>query len=261
MYRIALPLLLLFAALAGAQDNPFNKPPADVDAALRARIKQFYDYHVQGQFRKADALVAEDTKDYYFNGGKPKYLSYEISRIDYSDNFTKAKAVIICEMYIVMPGFADKPVKMPTPSAWKLENGEWYWYVDQQTIHDSPFGTMKAGPDLKPGQTVPLAALGLTNIDMSADFLFKQVRLNKNEVSIAAGESAEVLITNSAPGAMDLSVKALSAGVEAKLEKTRLQSNETGVLKIGTTKQAQPGVVNLVVEQTGQIIPIQVNLK
>jgi hypothetical protein len=259
MHRIA--LLLLFAALAAAQDNPFSKPPADVDAALRARIKVFYDYHVQGQFRKADELVAEDTKDYYFNSGKPKYLSYEISRIDYSDHFTKAKAVIMCEMLIMMPGFADKPVKMPTPSAWKLVDGQWYWYVDQQAVRDSPFGQMKPGPDVKPGQTIPGSALGFASINMSPEFLFKQIKLNKEEVSIVAGESAEVLVTNSAPGAMNLSAKALSEGVEAKLEKSTLQSNETAILKIATTKDARPGVVNLTVEQTGQVIPIQIKMK
>src|SRR5215813_4073540 len=145
MQRIT--LFVILAAIAAAQDNnPFNKPAPDVDAALRARIKEFYDYHVRGEFRKADALVAEDTKDYYFNGNKPKYLSYEISRIDYFENFTKAKAVIMCEMYVMMPGFNDKPMKMPTPSAWKLEDGKWYWYVDQKALHDSPWGPMKPGP-------------------------------------------------------------------------------------------------------------------
>src|SRR5947207_15092741 len=54
MHRIS--LFVLLAALATGQDNPFTKPPAEVDAALRARIKEFYDYHVSGQFRKADEL-------------------------------------------------------------------------------------------------------------------------------------------------------------------------------------------------------------
>jgi len=259
MFRIVLPLFLV--ALAGAQDNPFNKPPADVDGALRARIKAFYDYHVQGQFRKADELVAEDTKDYYFTAGKPKYLSYEISRIDYSDHFTKAKAVIMCEMYIMMPGFNDKPVKMPTPSAWKLENGQWYWYVDQEALRESPFGRMVPGPSAKPGQTVPPSAMGLATLDMSGDFLFKQIKVDKNEVSIVPGESAELQVANSAPGAMDLSVNSDANGIMGKLEKTTLQHNETSVLKITTSKEAHSGTITLVVEQTGQRIPIQVKLK
>ncbi|HXK04654.1 MAG TPA: hypothetical protein VMS37_19785 [Verrucomicrobiae bacterium] len=259
MYRIALPLL--FAFLAGAQDNPFNKPPADVDAALRARIKEFYDLHVQGKFRQADELVAEDTKDYYFNSGKPKYLSYEISRIDYFDNFTRAKAVIMCEMYVMMPGFTDKPIKMPTPSAWKLENGKWYWFVDQEALRDTPFGHMTPGPmPARPGQSQP----PVTNpaaINMSPDFLFKQVKANKEEVSLAAGESTEVLVANSAPGSMGVTVLVAPAGIDAKLDKTSIGSNETAVLTIKAAKEAKPGVVNLQVDQTGQVITIQIKLK
>jgi hypothetical protein len=259
MYRIA--LLLLFAALAGAQDNPFNKPPADVDAALRARIREFYDLHVQGKFRQADELVAEDTKDYYFNSGKPKYLSYQISRIDYFDNFTKAKAVILCEMFIMMPGFNDKPVKMPTPSAWKLVNGKWYWYVDQEALRNSPFGgKWVPGPVPKPGEpSTPMPNLGALN--MSPDFLFKQIQPDKQDVALTPGESAEVVISNSAPGTMRVTVWGAPAGVSAELDKNDIGASQTARLLIKTNKDSKPGTVTLAVEQTGQVIPIQVKLK
>ncbi len=254
---------LLLAGLAAAQDNPFNKPPADVDAALRARITEFYDLHVKGQFRKADALVAEDTKDYYFNGAKPKYMSFEISRIDYFDNYTRAKAVILCEMFIMMPGFADKPVKMPTPSAWKLESdGKWYWYVDQTELRKTPFGMMVPGPDVKtvPGTATPVTAQ-LPQADMSADFLFRQVQVDKTEVQLWAGDSAEVNVGNSAPGDMEVRVFSMPEGVDARLPKTTLHANEKVKLKISTAKEARSGVVQLRVEQTGQLIAIEVKLK
>jgi hypothetical protein len=262
MHRFS--LFLLLAATAAAQDNPFNKPPADVDAALRARIKQFYDYHVKGEFRKADELVAEDTKDYYFNGNKPQYLSYEISRIDYFENFTKAKAVILCEMYMMIPGFIGKPTKMPTPSAWKLENGNWYWYVDQTDLRKSPFGIRTPGPPIQPGQVGP-SPIGpggqLPQIEMSADFLFKQIQVDKNEVELSAGGVAEVSIANSAPGDMDLAVFNVPDGVTAKLAKSTLKSKETTVLSIRTAKDARSGTVQIQVAQTGQLIPVQIKLK
>jgi hypothetical protein len=262
MHRI-LPFLFLAGLAAGQESNPFNKPPADVDAALRARIKEFYDYHVKAQFRKADELVAEDTKDYYFNGNKPQYISYEISRIDYFDNFTRAKAVIMCEMFVMMPGFNDKPVKMPTPSAWKIENGKWYWYVDQTELRKTPFGLMVPGPPIKPGQggPPPIAAGHMPDINMSADFLFKQVQVDKNEVEIWAGDSTEVTVANSAPGNMDLSIYSFPDGVDARLEKAALKSSEKTVLKIKTAQEAKPGYVQIRVEQTGQLIPILVKLK
>jgi hypothetical protein len=259
IHRIA--VFLFLACAAAAQDNPFTKPPADVDAALRARIKEFYDYHVAKQFRKADDLVAEDTKEYYFNSAKPNYLSYEISRIDYTPDFKKAKAVILCEMYIMMPGFNDRPFKMPTPSAWKIENGKWYWYVDQRELRATPFGNMTPGPTVQPGQSGAPPAARLPNLDMSPDFLFKLVQVDKTEVQLGADESAEVTVANTAPGTMDIKIQAAPDGVDAKLEKTGLEANEKTKLTIKTGKQAHGGTVQLRVEQTGQLIPIQVKLK
>ena len=145
---LRIPLLALFAATLFAQnpDNPFDKPPADVDKALRERMYQFYHFHVTGEYRKAEALVAEDTKDFFYTRNKPAYLSFEISRITYSDNYTRAKAVVLCEQYVMMPGFADKPLKVPTPSTWKLEDGKWYWWIDPEALRDTPFGKMKPRP-------------------------------------------------------------------------------------------------------------------
>src|SRR6187401_2055965 len=108
---------ILATALYGqAPADLFHKPPAGVDEALRARINEFYRHHVKQQFRQAEALVAEDTKDFFYSHNKPQYLSFEISRIEYSKDFTKAKATIIGEQYIMMPGFTDKPMKIPQPS-------------------------------------------------------------------------------------------------------------------------------------------------
>src|SRR5664280_2888317 len=114
-------LLAIFATGSFAQNpgDAFNKPPADVDQVLRARITEFYDLHVKGEFRKAEAWVAEDTKDIYYTSNKTKYLSFEIGRIDYSDNFTRAKATVLCEQNIMLPGFLGKPMKVQIPSTWK----------------------------------------------------------------------------------------------------------------------------------------------
>src|SRR5438309_1089520 len=135
MLRISLVTFLAGSALAALAQSPgdlFNKPPANVDKALRTRVQEFYDDHVKKQYRKADALVAPDTKEFFYIQNKPAYLSCEVQRIDYSEKFTRAKATILCEQMIMMPGFADKPVKVPIPSTWKLEKGKWYWYVDQE---------------------------------------------------------------------------------------------------------------------------------
>src|SRR5215510_5970979 len=113
MSRLILFVILAAALLAQAPADLFNKPPVEVDQALRARITEFYQYHVKQQFRQAEALVAEDTKDFFYSHNKPQYLTFEIGRIEYSENFTRAKATMVTEQYVMMPGFMDKPMKVP----------------------------------------------------------------------------------------------------------------------------------------------------
>ncbi|HMC59600.1 MAG TPA: hypothetical protein VKJ01_10445, partial [Candidatus Solibacter sp.] len=249
-------LLAFFAASLFAQaDDPFNRPPADVDQALRDRIQEFYQLHVKGDFRHAEALVAEDTKELYYSANKTRYLSAEIGRIQYSENFTKAKATILCEQYIMMPGFSDKPLKVPTPSTWKIVDGKWYWYVDPESLRDSPFGKMNAGSGPAKG-----GAPALPPIPSNADFLFTQVQLDKKSVTLKAGEPGTVTIANGAPGMMNISLGAVLAGVEGKLDHTSLKAGEKATLTLRSGNDAKPGILNVVVEPTGQFLPIQVNV-
>ena len=257
MHRFA--LLALCAAFAFAQPNdPFKpKPPADVDAALRARLQEFFDLHVKGQVRKAEDLVAEDSKDYFYNHNKPKYLSCEFSRIDYLANFTRANALMLCEQYIMVPGFSQHPMKVPTPSAWKLENGKWYWYVDEDALRMTPAGKMTAGPFPPAGAPAPPAP---GSVPISADFLFKQIQLDKDAVRLKAGESAEVTISNSAPGPMAVLLPQALPGVEAKLDKSIIPASGKAILTLHAAKGAKSGVLNIQVELSGQLLPVQVTI-
>jgi hypothetical protein len=243
------------ASFAQSANELFNKPPTDVDKALRARITEFYELHVKGEFRKAEALVADDTKDLYYSGNKSKYLSFEIGRVDYSDNFTRAKATVLCEQYIMLPGFAGRPMKVPTPSTWKLVDGTWYWYVDPEALRMTPFGRMSPGP--APGTASKSIPAIPTTIPSS---VFKLVKADKESVGLKAGESAQVTITNSAPGVMNISLVGSVPGVDVKLDRAILNAGEKAVLTLRAGDNAQPGVLSIRVEQTNQVIPIQVTI-
>src|SRR5579862_6988218 len=131
MSRATLVFLMVSGLSAQTTANVFDKAPPDVDEALRARITKFYQAHVDGKARQAEQYVAEDTKDFFFDTNKPRYLDFRIDTITYSDHFTKARAVVLCKQRVMMPGFTDHPMDVPTPSTWKVEDGKWYWYVDQ----------------------------------------------------------------------------------------------------------------------------------
>jgi hypothetical protein len=260
MHRL-LPLAL-FAAVSSAQtDNPFNRPPAEVDQALRARATEFFEYHVKGEFRKAESLVAEDTKEFFYTHNKPRYLGIEISRIEYSENFTRAKVVVICEQYVMMPGFlSDKPFKVPTPSTWKVEGGKWYWYVDPDVLLQTPFGKMTPGPATGSNPSVP-AVPSLGSVPTTPDFLFTQVKADKQSVSLKAGESDQVTFLNGAPGTITLALQGKLPGIEAKFDRTSFPAGEKAVLTLKAGSDAKPGVLNVQVEQTTQLIQIQVTVK
>src|SRR5580700_10515939 len=88
--------LLLLPILALAQEQA----PPDVDQELRARVSGFYQNFLDDSYspRKAEPYVAEDTKDYFYNALKQKYQSFQIVKITYSDNFTKAVVVVSSRM-------------------------------------------------------------------------------------------------------------------------------------------------------------------
>src|ERR1044072_5758427 len=106
--RACLFVFLASCLSAQAPEDLFHKAPPAVEEALRARITQFFQLHVDGKFRQAESLVAEDTKDFFYSANKPKYLGFEIKSISYNDDFTKAKAVVVAQMVVMVPGFLDK---------------------------------------------------------------------------------------------------------------------------------------------------------
>ncbi len=164
---------------------------------------------------------------------------------------------MLCEQYIMVPGFSQHPMKVPTPSMWKLENGKWYWYVDEDALRMTPAGKMTAGPFPAAGAPAPLAP---GSVPISADFLFKQIQLDKDAVRLKAGESAEVTISNAAPGPMAVMLPKALPGVEAKLDKSLIPASGKAVLTLHAAKGAKSGVLNVQVELSGQLLPIQVTI-
>jgi hypothetical protein len=257
MHRLT--LLAIMAATLYAQNpaDSVNKPPAGVEEALRERVTQFYQLHVTQQYRKAEALVAEDTKDYFYSHNKPNYLGFEITGIKYSENFTRASVTVMTDQYLMLPGFSEKPMKMLSPSLWKLEDGKWCWYIDPETVNMTPFGKMSSAP--AQSSTPARGPTGMpASIPTSPDFIFNKVRADKQAVTLKTGDSAQVKFTNTAQGILNLKVMDPAKGFEAKLDRTSLKPEGTAVLTIAAGPDARTGLVNIKVEQTGEVIAIKV---
>ena len=260
MFRFA--TLLLCGGLCLAQ-TPAGSPPAppEVDQALRARISEFYQDHVDGKFRQAEALVAEDTKDYYYAANKPKYLNFEISHVEYTDDFTRAKAVVTCETYVAAPGFVGHPLKVPVTSTWKVMDGQWYWYVDQSKGVPSPFGQMTPGKGAPASGSAAPVLPSQEQIQALANQLQNMVKADKGIVTLKAGQSETVTLTNTSTGTLDLGLAGEVEGVHAELDQLRLKPKEKGTLSLQAGESARSGTFRVQVEQTGQVIPIQVEIQ
>jgi len=265
MRAIPMSLVLVMAVSLGLAQNPadlFQKAPPDVEEALRSRITKFLQMHVEGKFRQAEALVAEDSKEKYYAANKQRLLSFEVSKITFKDEFTKAEATILCETFINQPGFAGRPIKIPAASLWKLENGEWYWYLEPRVSNMTPFGKMdfeqpRAGSDRNPPS-------GLAN-QPDLKTIFSQVKADKSEVTLQPGgkSSAQVTIKNEMPGPVSLSLEPKEIqGIAVDIDQPELSAGGQAVATFrsveGRTPVSPTATVHIVVKQTGHTIPVRV---
>jgi len=258
MSRATIALLMIGSSLWAQDADYFDKAPPDVDDALRARITGFFQAHVDKKFRQADQYVAEDTKDFYYEASKPAYISFQIDRIIYSDRFTKAKAIVTCKMHVVV-GFVDQVAMVPTPSTWKLENGQWFWYVDQKAGRDTPFGHWS--PQGSSAGVLPSMA-GAPDVQS----LWKNVQADKKSVTLSAKESSSEQVTISSKMAVTLRVEAPKLpGLEATIDRTELKAGEQAKLTIRSEPQenalARTAQLIIRVSPTNQVIPIIVAIK
>ena len=152
---VIVPVFLTLVAVLSAQEAPgpaspappplqsgaevFNQAPPGVEEALRARLKTFYDCYLTGKFRIAYELVAEENKDDYFNRAKTPYHSYKIAKIEFSDDYTKAKVLVVVNRDFHIQGHI-LAADVPLAENWKVESGQWVWYLPDGNMRQMPFG-------------------------------------------------------------------------------------------------------------------------
>jgi hypothetical protein len=261
--------LLSLATAAFAQPKPETvyKAPAEVEAALRNRVTEFYQLHVEGNFRKAYTMVAEDTQDYYFGAGKQKYESFRITGIKFlNDNFTKATVDLEAIQKIMKVEFQGLPVAMPQTTQWKIENGLWVWYRDPDNPQITPMGLSDIDK-IRTGKATPEDLQKLTSpgeIQRKAQEILKQSGVDKSEVTLPSDKpSSEVIkFHNGWPGYVTLVASENTVmGLALTLDKKELKPGEDAVLTIRYTPdpaQRPPSLaqVRLLVAPFNIIVPV-----
>ncbi len=210
-----------------APTDLFSKAPPAVDAALRERVQAFYQAQSNGKFREAEKLVAEESKDAYFEADKRRCRKFEIVKINYTDNFTKATALTNCDTDMVMvPGGVIR-VTMPVSSIWVVQQENWYWTVPIRKNRESGFGTLTPGPGEDEIVKIPTGP--------SPDDLRKLVTVDRTRVPLNPGvlTTESVKIKNSMNGTVKLRLQTTGAeDLQISLDKSELKLNEEAVLTI-----------------------------
>jgi hypothetical protein len=263
MHRIALFALLGTAAFAQTEAPAEEKAPAELEQTVRARVDQFYAHMVKAQYRQAEALISEDTKDYYYAGAKPDIRKYEVLTLEFSEHLTRAKAMTKVTEPVTTPGFPPTEMTVTIPSYWRLENGNWLLYEDPDKVKN-PSGLQTKIQDAISNAA---AATGTTPPGMPHDlpkdpsFALGKVLVDKENVKLKEGASETVLIANSSQGPFTLEPGAPLPGIEAKLDKTELGRGDKAILTLTAGKDAKGGFYYLRVMPTGEPIRIIVTVQ
>jgi len=258
-------LLCLVACAASclAQDPAalVEKAPPGIDEALRARVTKFYQAYVDGKFREAYEMVAEDSKDAFFTADRRSVRGFEIRAIAYSDQFARARVVVNLDTDMPMPGGLPMRFKLPTASTWKRDGATWYWHVEAGSALETPFGSMKASPGNAETPNVPFRIPTAAELARGGDL----VETDRGEVHFKAGEPAteEVVISNRMPGPVWLSLEdKLRPDLEVQLDREQLPANESAKMSIRYRPSAglppAEHEVRILVKPTGRALPIRI---
>jgi len=264
MWKPAVASVVLVTAVSAqnAPSNPFDKAPPDVSDSLKTRVNEFYQDHVDGKYRKAESLVADDSKDGFYAATKPALLGFTLGDIAYSDNYRQAKVTVLGKMMMNFMGMsAPQLMDVPFPSYWKLDGGKWSWYLYTDPNRMTPFG--KANGKSGTGSTDPAQAFA-TAPDVAA--ILNGVKADKKNITLARtpGSGETVTFTNQLSGTVMLALDAEQyPGLAVKLDRKELKAGEKALLTIeaAAAKHFPSRVVRVLVKPSGQILDVIVRFQ
>jgi hypothetical protein len=252
---------LLFPAIAAvACAHPAGAQTSDAEKALRARAEQFYQLEVNGDFRHAEAFVAEDTKDLYYRNSKPEILDFSIDKVAIQPDGVHATVTVNVSSTMKAPGFATMKFTSPVPTTWKLENGEWYWYQIQNGDIDTPFGKWHVGPvDPKATSAPPLPGMPVDPTNIA-----KAVTIDRTSVDLETNSStpATLTITNHMSGAIDVKLASSPIqGLLVSIDKEKVAPGDRATVSFRAEAGAKPSGKVTIAAGPIQQFAIDVNTK
>jgi len=212
------------------------KVPEKVDKALRARVAEFFQDHVDGTFRKAMDLVADETKDEYFASGKMVLKSFTLDDVKYDDKFDKATVTctVVRDWEIRMQ---HNQVTIPMVTTWKIEHGKWVWYHDKQGEWLTPMGPSDYKAITRnPDGTVNVPKINQDTVLAAAKHILDNGDngIDKLDVHFEDGKAGtdQVRFHNGAQGAVQLEMTPMDPvpGLTFAFDKLNVNAGETATM-------------------------------
>ena len=258
----------LFTLVAVSAWSQTTAPaPSEAESRLRARVDKFYSLLQEGRtsvksLRQAEELVAEDSKDAYYVARKPDIREFHISSVELIEGGQKAKVLVTAKVVVMMVGAGPQEFDAPVTSTWKLENGEWMFYMDPVSLEQTPFGKMyteKSGA--APGPPPDLAALMANKPTVAS--LQSKVKIDRTSVVFTPDAPVQfVTISNELAGSIDISMDDLSKkipGLTVSLGASRVEGGKSTQVKLEAKPGATvSGTVHLFVAPLGIEFEVQV---
>ena len=202
MKHIDRRFLFPVAAVTAWAQQP-SPATAEAEAALRARVEEFYKLQVEKKYRQAESMVADDSKDDYYNRAKQNIEGFSIQQIELLGNNSRASVTIKGKVTLRAALLGAQQFELPLLSSWKVENGQWVWWVDPETKGRTPFGTIKPATPADTANGV--AAIPPPPVAIDVKTLKNQVTLDSSSVILDASHPEQTLMfTNHLPGPIKL---------------------------------------------------------
>jgi hypothetical protein len=263
MYRIAFLAMLGTVACGENPAPPPPKPPAPRGKNGLTPGAEFLKLFTKHEYRKAEGWIAEESKDYYYGGTKPDVRKFEVLGVEFSDNFTHAKAMVRCTEPVVVAGFPPGDMTVNIPTLWKLENGNWYLYEDPDKV-SNPSGLrtkIQAAVDGAVAGSTPPPDAVLKDLPKDPAFAMGKLQVDKPSVILSAGAEQKIVIANGLPGPISLELGAPLRGIEAKLDRADVARGEKATLTLKADQHPGAGTYYLRVMPTGEALSVQVQVK
>jgi hypothetical protein len=250
--RILFPIA---AVTAFAQQQ--SPEAAAAEASLKDRAQEFLQMQMDKKYRQAEAFVAEDSKERYYNGNKFNIKKFSIQKVELLDNNTRGRVTIKTTSNVIIPVAGAVDIDGVSMFSFKVENGQWMYYVDDFVA--TPFGPMKRPPDSQGAQPQPAQPAKPTVAAIQG-----MVKIDGDVVTLTSEAPRGFLtISNDLPGGVDLSLGGDQfAAFKANIEKPHLEQGEKTVIRFTATGSGKgSGTVHVFVAPIGTELPIQVIAK